>query len=84
MESAVRRETDIRGAGEGGGAQGAGRDLEAGEVLHEELSLAGVLREEADVGADVDAPDCDLEDRDGAALPVLATVGQFRIPRRRR
>ena len=53
-------------------------------MLHEELSLAGVLREEADVGADVDAPDCDLEDRDGAALPVLATVGQFRIPRRRR
>ena len=50
--------------------------LKAGEGLHQELLFLGVLREEADVGAHVDAAHRDLED--GAALSVLAAVGECR------
>ncbi len=54
------------------GAARAGADLEAGEGLHEELSLARVLREKADGGANVDAANLDLED--SAALVLDAAV----------
>ena len=39
-----------------------GSDLEAAEGLHEELGLAGVLRQEADGGPHVDTAHRDLED----------------------
>ena len=56
-----------------------GKHLQARERLHQELPLARVLREETDVGSHVDPSHHDL--KNCAALPVLAAVGEGRLPR---
>jgi hypothetical protein len=73
-----RGPTGNRGSRSGECGECGGRScLEAGEGLHEELGLAGVLGEEADGGAHVDVADLDLEDRAALVLDPAVIEGRL-------